>query len=74
MVWFLERGAQRLVCELRRNEGVPAYVFEVAADSGVHTYRYESPSELITDYLHRLTLLCSEGWHPAVEAPGDPSH
>jgi hypothetical protein len=74
MVWFLERGAQRLVCEIRRTEGEPEYVFEVAADGGIQTYRYASPSELITDYLHRLTLLCSEGWHPAADAPGPSSH
>jgi hypothetical protein len=71
MIWLLERGAERLVCEIRRNEDEeqPQYVFEVAADDAVRTYRYGSPSELITDFLHRHTLLCSEGWHPSAELP-----
>jgi hypothetical protein len=75
MVWILERGAQRLVCEIRRTEDEPQaeYVFEVAADSGKQTYRYRSPSDLIADYLHRHTLLCSEGWHPSPDAPLPPA-
>jgi hypothetical protein len=67
MVWFLERGPQRLVCEIRRAIDSNIYEFEVALDNGVETHRYESPSELIDEYLKRQSALRAEGWRPCVE-------
>jgi hypothetical protein len=67
MVWFLERGSDRLVCEIRRSIDDDRYEFELAAEgTPVQTLRFESPSQLIDEYLRRQSALQAEGWRPRV--------
>ena len=71
MVWFLERGDTRLVCEIRRSEEHEKYEFELARPGEVPvTQQFDSPSELIDEYLRRQSALQAEGWRPrVVEVP-----
>lgn len=65
MVWFLERGRQRLICEIRRAADSEAYEFELAAQGGpLETLRFDSPAELIDEYLRRQHALQAVGWQP----------
>jgi hypothetical protein len=64
MTWFLERGTDLLVCEIRRNDDL-AYEFEIAAATGKpKTHRFSSPSDLIDMYLREQTQLRALGWRP----------
>ena len=64
MTWFLERGTDLLVCEIRRTNDT-AYEFEIAAASGKpKTTRFDSPSELINTYLREQSQLRALGWRP----------
>jgi hypothetical protein len=71
MVWFLERGDSRLVCEIRCSDDNGAYEFELAKPGQLpETQRFESPSQLIDTYLQRQSTLRAEGWRPrVVEVP-----
>jgi hypothetical protein len=65
MVWFLEREADLLVCEIRHPaDDQPGYEFEIAGSDGPRTLRFDCPTELITTYLHEQSRLMSEGWRP----------
>ena len=73
MVWILERGRQKLICEIRRADGSNAYEFELAARTGpVETLRFDSASELIDAYLRRQHALQAIGWQPC--SPDAPHH
>ena len=71
MVWFLERGDTRLVCEIRRLEELEKYEFELARPGQApETQQFDSPSELIDAYLRRQSALQADGWRPkVVEVP-----
>lgn len=67
MVWFLERGDTRVVCEIRRSEDDDRYEFELARPGQPPvTELFDSPSQLIDAYLRRQSLLRAEGYHPRV--------
>jgi hypothetical protein len=64
MTWFLERGTDLLVCEIRRADDL-LYEFEIAATTGVpKTQRFNSPSDLINTYLKEQSQLRALGWRP----------
>ncbi len=65
MIWFLERDAELLICEIRRAAESDDYEFEVAsADGPAQTRLYSSPSALIDNYLKTQDALQAEGWRP----------
>ncbi len=65
MVWFLERDAEVMICEIRRAPESEAYEFEVASSDGPpRTHRFSSPSALIDDYLRTQVALQAQGWRP----------
>jgi hypothetical protein len=65
MIWFLEKQESLLVCEIRRaEENESVYEFEIADATGPRTMRFESPKELIANYLEQHARLMAEGWRP----------
>ena len=67
MIWFLERNADLLICEIRRCTDSRAYEFEVAASQGPpETQRFTSASELIHGYLRTQRALQAQGWRPRI--------
>ena len=67
MIWFFEKEADLLVCEIRRPaDDQPGYEFEVASSSGQMTHRFDTPQELITTYLAEQRRLMKAGWRPRV--------
>ena len=62
MIWFLEKGADLLICEIRRAED--AYEFEIAGPQGPRTERYASPGDLISGYLRLHSRFRAQGWRP----------
>ena len=64
MVWFFEKEADLVVCEIRRAPDSDAYEFEVADANGPITRRFDSASDLIAKYLEEQARLISEGWRP----------
>jgi hypothetical protein len=64
VIWFLEKGTELLICEIRRAADADAYEFEVAGAAGPRTERYVSPADLITGYLRQQTRLRAQGWRP----------
>ena len=69
MTWFFERDSARLVCEIRRALEDDAYEFELGTAGSRETLRFDSPSDLIDEYLRRQAALRADGWRPhAVEA------
>ena len=68
MTWLLERGSDRLTCEIRRSIEDDVYEFELAAPGEtVEMHRFESASQLIDEYLRRQAALQADGWRPRVE-------
>jgi hypothetical protein len=64
MTWFLERGTDLLVCEIRRGDDL-TYEFEIAAATGKpNTKRFLSPTDLINTYLREQSQLRALGWRP----------
>jgi hypothetical protein len=64
MTWFLERGTDLLVCEIRRADD-EVYEFEIVAATGApKTRRFSSPGELIDTYLREQSQLRALGWRP----------
>jgi hypothetical protein len=71
MIWFLEREADLLICEVRR-EG-DQYAIELAPSQGPpQTRRYSSAHDLIDHYLRATRTLQAQGWRPkrSIEALG----
>jgi hypothetical protein len=65
MVWFFEKQNALVVCEIRRAaDDTRAFEFEIAAASGPVTRRFDSPTELIADYLREQSRLMANGWRP----------
>ena len=65
MTWFMERGTDLLVCEIRRADNDPYYEFEIVATSGTpDTHRFRSPTDLIDTYLKAQSQLRALGWRP----------
>jgi hypothetical protein len=64
VIWFLERQNDLLVCEIRKTAGDTAYEFEVADSNGPTTHRFDSPGDLIAEYLNEHSRLIAEGWRP----------
>ena len=65
MIWFLERNADLLICEIRHSADGPAYEFEIAPSGGQpQTMRFASAKELITEYLRKQSQLQAQGWRP----------
>ena len=67
MIWFLERNADLLICEIRHSAAGSTYEFEVAPSDGPpETMRFTSAQELIQEYLRKHSLLQSQGWRPRI--------
>jgi hypothetical protein len=64
VIWFFEKEADLLVCEIRHAESGAAYEFEIADSTGPTTHRFDSPTELIAKYLDEQSRLLAEGWRP----------
>jgi len=66
MVWFFERNADLLICEIRRTEDAsPMYEFEIApTDAPPRTQRFASATDLINSYLRQQAQLRAQGWRP----------
>jgi hypothetical protein len=68
VVWFFEKDAALLVCEIRRAaDDESRYEFEIADAEGPRTQRFDSPSELIANYLSEQSRLIKEGWRPRAD-------
>jgi hypothetical protein len=68
VVWFFERNADILICEIRRAaDSESRYEFEIAYAEGPKTRSFESPSELISTYLAEQARLLRDGWRPRVD-------
>jgi hypothetical protein len=64
MIWFLERDADLLICEVRR-EG-KQYAIELAPSQGQpEVRRYDSALDLIRHHVHAAKVLKAQGWRPA---------
>jgi hypothetical protein len=61
MVWFLERGAEFLVCKARQ-EGTAFELTLVGADGTERVERIQDPSELVTRLVGCQRDLRREGW------------
>ena len=67
MIWFLQRDADLLICEIRHTADDRGYEFEIAPSQGPpQTLRFTSPTDLIQEYLLKQSQLQSEGWHPRI--------
>jgi hypothetical protein len=65
VIWFFEKEADLLVCEIRRPaDDQPGYEFEIADSTGPTTLKFDSPKELIAKYLTEQSRLIAEGWRP----------
>ena len=68
MVWFFEKDANLVVCEIRRGaDDRGRYEFEIADAEGPKTQRFDSPSELISKYLAEQARLIKDGWRPRAD-------
>lgn len=68
MIWFFEKDTDLLVCEIRRAaDDETRYEFEIADAEGPKTQRFDSPSELISNYLSEQARLIKEGWRPRAD-------
>lgn len=68
MVWFFEKNTDLLVCEIRRAaDDSSRYEFEIADAEGPKTTRFDSPSDLISNYLTEQRRLMQEGWRPRAD-------
>jgi len=65
MIWFFEKQDDLLVCEIRRAaDNDQKFEFEIADSAGPTTRRFDSPSELIANYLREQSRLMAHGWRP----------
>jgi len=70
VIWFFEREADLVVCEIRRaSDDESKFEFEVAGSDGPKTQRFDSPTELISRYLHEQSRLMADGWRPTATGP-----
>lgn len=68
MVWFLEKNTELLVCEIRRAaDDQNRYEFEVADAEGPRTLQFDSPRDLIANYLTEQARLIKDGWRPRAD-------
>jgi len=68
VIWFFEKDTDLLVCEIRRaaDDG-SRYEFEIADAEGPRTQRFDSPAELIQNYLSAQARLIKDGWRPRAD-------
>jgi len=65
VIWFLEKQEELIVCEIRHSDGnASVYEFEIADSKGPTTLRFDSPKDLIANYLKKHSRLMAEGWRP----------
>jgi hypothetical protein len=64
MLWFLEKDADLMACEVRRSaEG--QYVYEVTDPGGqVRVQRFEHATPFLDGYLREQEELRRQGWRP----------
>jgi hypothetical protein len=68
VIWFFEKDTHLLVCEIRRAaDDETRYEFEIATAEGPKTQRFDSPAELIANYLSEQARLMKEGWRPRAD-------
>lgn len=64
VLWFLERNAQLMVCEVRR-AGNGVYEYEETAPTGKsRVERYHEASDLLDGYIRAQQEKQREGWRP----------
>jgi len=64
VLWFLERNAQLMVCEVRR-AGNGLYEYEETEPAGgSRVERYHEASELLDGYIRAQREKQREGWRP----------
>ena len=65
MLWFLEREAEVLVCEVRQAEDGPEFELAVRKPGEPEQIeRFDEPSRLIEEWLARQQALRRAGWRP----------
>jgi len=63
MVWFLDRGGERLKYEISHDEEQGGYLLVVTAPDGREfARRIEEPAELIEQSVSQLEKLRADGW------------
>lgn len=64
MLWFMEKNAELMACEIRRAlDG--AYEYEVTAPGGeTRLQRYEHATPFLEGYLREQQELRRQGWRP----------
>lgn len=67
MVWFFDRGADELACEIRR--GRQGFEVIVRGPEVTEVESIETPSALLDEIVRVPRALMSEGWRPR---SGDP--
>jgi hypothetical protein len=68
VVWFFEKDSALLICEIRRAaDERQGYEFEIAEATGPKTQRFDSPSDLIANYLTEQARLIKDGWRPRAD-------
>ena len=68
MIWFFEKDTDLVVCEIRRAaDDASRYEFEIADAEGPKTERFDSPAELIKNYLSAQARLLQDGWRPRAD-------
>lgn len=64
MVWFFEKGEERLQYEIRRAFDTDDIEVVITRPGGVEQHRVESPSELLRQSEAEWAELMASGWRP----------
>jgi hypothetical protein len=62
MLWFFERGEQRLQCEIRPSTYAAGFELEWAQAGEVHVERSENPNELAKRWFELEERWKRDGW------------
>lgn len=64
MLWFLEKDAELMACEVRKAPD-GSYVYEVTGPEGdIRVQRFDQPTPLLNGYLQEQQELRKNGWRP----------
>ncbi len=65
MIWYFERDADLMTCEIRHSSDGPSYEFEVTPAAGPPaTQRFDSATDLVEEHLRKQSALQAQGWTP----------
>ena len=62
MLWFFERGAERLQCEIRPSTQAAGFELEWAQEGDVHVERSANPVELARKWFELEQQWRRDGW------------